>query len=47
MALRVGRAIGEGEAVRFAPEGREVAGTVDHIDRATQLLTDLEEAFEA
>ena len=47
VAIRVGRAIGEGEAVRFAPEGQEVGGTTDHIDRATQLLTDLEEAFEA
>ena len=47
VAIRVGRAIGEGEAARFAPEGQEVGGTTDHIDRATQLLTDLEEAFEA
>ena len=47
VALRVGRAIGEGEAARFAPDGEEVGGTVDHIDRATRLLADLEEAFEA
>ena len=47
VAQRVRRAIGEGEAVRFAPDGQEVAGTADHIDRATRLLTDLEEAFEA
>ena len=32
VALRVGRAIGEGEAARFAPDGEEVGGTVDHID---------------
>ena len=47
VSLRVGRAIAEGEAVRFAPEGREVAGTVDHTERATRLLTELEEALEA
>ena len=47
VALRVGRAIGDGEAARFAPDGEEVGGTVDHIDRATRLLADLEEAFEA
>ena len=47
VALRVRRAIGEGEAVKFAPEGQEVAGTVGHIDRATRLVTDLEEVFEA
>lgn len=47
VAIRVGRAIAEGEAVRFAPDGRVVGGTADHIDRATRLLTDLEEAFEA
>ena len=47
VAQRVRRAIGEGEAARFAPDSEEVGGTVDHIDRATLLLTDLEEAFEA
>lgn len=47
VAQRVGRAIAEGEAVRFAPEGQEVGSTADHIDRATRLLTDLEEVFEA
>ena len=46
VAIRVGRAIAEGEAVRFAPDGQADAGTVDHIARGTQLLTDLEEAFE-
>lgn len=47
VAIRVGRAIAEGEAARFAPEGQEVGGITDHIDRATRLLADLEEAFEA
>ena len=47
VATRVGRALAEGEAARFTPDGKGTAGTIDHVESALRLLTDLEEALES
>ena len=45
VATRVARAIAEGETARFTPDGKGTAGTIDHVERAIRLLTDLEEVL--
>ena len=47
VAVRVGRAIAEGEAARFTPGGEGTATADDHAERAIRLLTDLGEALES
>ena len=47
VAIRVGRALAEGETARFTPAGEGTVGAADHVERAIPLLTDLEEAIGA
>ena len=45
LTSRVRRVLAQGEAVRFSPEGEDSAASVDHVERAIQLLNDLEEVL--